>query len=485
MKKIFLLLLVLFGGLTSSEAKDGYKIKLSIKGLSDTGFYLAHYFAKPLPKIYKTDSGRLDKSGVAILSSDKKIVGGMYLVMLKDHQTYFEIILNNGDNLDISISDIKKLPGEGISIKGSADNIDFIKYEAFVQKIGLEHQELSDQLAKAKNSVDSASVKSKMTDKMKSLIEYRSQYVKDNPSTFLTKVFKGLELPKVDDTKKYLPNGEEDKDYAYRKYKSEFWNNFDLQDERMINTPVYDGRLSEYFNKLVVPDPDSIIKEADWILAKAKGSGDLFNYTLSFLSTFTQESNIMGMDKAYVHLVNQYFAKGAASWVSEENLQKHIDNAREISPTLLGNKGYDITMKDTSGKEVTVSKVDAKYKLIVIWDPTCGHCKKEIPQLDSVYKAEKLAQKGLKIFGICNEDIVPEWKKFIKEYKLNDWIHMHDPERKSRYRMYYNVRSSPTLYLLDRNGIIVGKRTDHSNIVTLIDMLERKEADMKKKNSSK
>lgn len=483
MKKLLSIGLILSALCHNVFAKDGYKIQIKINDVTDSGFYLAHYFAKPLPTIYKTDSGKLDKSGYAVLKSDKKITGGMYLIMLSDRKTYFEFLLNNGDDISINVNKIADLPSKGITIKNSPENESFLAYEAFVKKVGEEHQKLNDQLSQAKNSVDSAAIKDKMSAQMKSLISYRNDFIAQKPNTLLAKIFKGLELPRIPEGKHYLPNGEEDKDFAYKYYKAHYWDNFDLKESRLINTPIYDARLNEYFEKLVIPVPDSVLKEADMILSKTRGSGDLFNYTLSWLANFSQESKVMGMDKVYVHLFDNYYEKGDATWLSNELLEKHRQHANDLRPNLIGKVGYDITMKDTSGKEVTVSKIKAKYKLIVIWDPTCGHCMKEIPALDSTYKADKLKQKGVQLIGICAEQLEKPWKEFIIKHKLADWVHLHDPERKSNYKSMYNARVNPTLFLLDEKGIIRGKTIDHSNITSLIDMLDRIEADEKKKGS--
>lgn len=480
MKKILSIGLILSSICFGAVAKDGYKIQIKFKDLKDSTYFLAHYFAKPLPTIYKTDSGKLDKTGSSVLKSDKKITGGMYLIMLSDRKTYFEFLLNNGDDITITVENSKTLPSKGVSIKNSIENDDFIQYEEFVRVVGEEHQDLMNKLGTAKNSVDSAAIKDQMASKMKSLVSYRNDLVTKKPNSLLSKIFKGLELPKIPEGKHYLPNGDEDKDYAYNFYKMHYWDNFDLKDGRLINTPIFDARITEYFEKLVIPVPDSVIKEADMILEKTRGSGDLFNYTLSWLANFTQDSKVMGMDKVYVYLIDNYYEKGEASWLNNDILEKHRQHANELRPTLIGKVGYDITMPDTSGKIVTISKVQAKYKVIVIWDPTCGHCMKEVPALDSVYKADKLKARGVKMIGICAEQLEQTWKEFIIKHKLGEWIHLHDPERKSNYKSMYNARVNPTIFVLDEKGIIRGKTVDHTNITSLIDMLDRQEADSKK-----
>ena len=58
-------------------------------------------------------------------------------------------------------------------------------------------------------------------------------------------------------------------------------------------------------------------------------------------------------------------------------------------------------------------------------------------------------------------------------------MHVHNPEHTSNYKADYDVYGTPSIYLLDERKIIRGKKLDHSNIGTVIEMLERREADKK------
>ena len=99
----------------------------------------------------------------------------------------------------------------------------------------------------------------------------------------------------------------------------------------------------------------------------------------------------------------------------------------------------------------------------------------EVPKIDSMYHAE-LKAKGVKLIGVRTDDPVETWKKFIKDHHLTEWLHLYDPDRSSGYYNKYDVRTTPSIYLLDENKIIIGKRLDHSNIATVIDINERKKA---------
>ena len=43
-----------------------------------------------------------------------------------------------------------------------------------------------------------------------------------------------------------------------------------------------------------------------------------------------------------------------------------------------------------------------------------------------------------------------KWTKYIEENKLT-WINGWDPQRTSHFDYYYNVQSTPMIYILDKN----------------------------------
>jgi len=178
------------------------------------------------------------------------------------------------------------------------------------------------------------------------------------------------------------------------------------------------------------------------------------------------------MDEVFVYLVENYYQKGEAYWLDNDGLEKYYERARKIAPNLIGNVAPEIKMVDKNNVEQRLSAVKAKYTIVVFWDPGCGHCQKEIPLLDSVYKAA-LKAKGVKIYAVKTEGDEKKWEEFINKNGMNDWINVYDPEHQSDFRSKYDIYSTPVIYLLDEKKIIKGKRIDHTNLVPLIDFLDK------------
>jgi len=466
-----------------SVAQDGYHIRLKMPDVKDSTVYLAHYYGKAMPTIYKKDSARFDKNGVATFNSkDPDFVGGIYMMLLANRNTYFEFLLNKGDDISIT-ADVKKLP-EGVTFKNSPENERFEEYVTFLKGYGTEQQGFQKQMAEAKTKDDSLAIRKKAAVSSLNLTTYRHNYEAKYPNTLLSNIFSALEVPQVPEGPHYLADGvTRDSNFAYNYYKAHFWDGFNFQDDRLIHTPLFDAKLTEYMNKLVYPWPDSVEKEADWLLKKSAGTKEIFKYTLWWITRNVENSKVMGMDEAFVYLVENYYMKGDATWLSSEELSKYTDRAMKIAPNVIGNLAPEIKVPNvTAKKDESLLNLKAKYTLLVFYSPSCGHCQKELPELDSLYRAV-LKGKGLKVFTVATEGSEKAITDFIAKNKLEDWTNTWDPDHVGDWRGKYDVYSTPTIYLLNEKKIIKGKRIDHSNIAGLVEMIEKKEKADKKTKS--
>jgi thiol-disulfide isomerase/thioredoxin len=475
MKKIALVtLLCLMGMVGAAVAHPGYHIVLKMPGVKDSTVFLVHYYGKPLPTIYKTDSARFDKKGVAEFNStDPEFTGGIYIMLLSDHKTYFEFLINNGDDITIT-APIGKIP-EGLEFKNSPENVRFLEYVNYLKGYSNKQQEIEKEYKEAKTAADTSAARKKAVAASKELNAYRSNYVKKYPNTLLANIFSALESAEVPQGDHYLEDGKtKDSTFAYRYYKGHFWDGFNFKDDRLIYTPIYDGKLEEYFDKLVLPWPDSVTHEGDMLLKKAKGSKDVFKYTLWWLTRHVEDSKIMGMDEAFVYFVENYYMKGEAFWLTNEELNKYLDRAQKIAPNVIGNLAPEIKLPNIlTKKEESMLGMKANYTLVIFYSPTCGHCQHEIPSLDSLYRAV-LKGKGVKVYTVATEGEEKVITDFLKKNKLEEWTNTWDNEHVGDWRGKYDVYSTPTIYLLDEKKIIRGKRLDHSNIANLLEMLEKK-----------
>jgi peroxiredoxin len=232
-----------------------------------------------------------------------------------------------------------------------------------------------------------------------------------------------------------------------------------------------------------VQTPDSFGKEVDRILAKCEEKSDNYKYVLWYTARQAENSKVMGMDEAFLYLVEKYYLQGKAYWLQDSDIKKYKEAAEKLSNNTIGKQAQEIAILDTKNMPISLRQLASQkdYTVVAFYDPTCGHCQKEIPRVDSVLRIMYKKGKKIQVFAINNSNEDEKWRNFIVDKKLNDfWIHAWDPQHTSRYRKDYNVYSNPIFYLIDREGKIIGKRLDHSNLEDFIQFYEKKIAAEKK-----
>lgn len=430
---------------------QGYEITVKIRGYQSGYLYLGHYMGKTT---YVMDSARINENGVAVLKGAEKQPGGIYLIVLPGKKKYFEMLMDEVQTFSVEADTSSLL--EKTVFSGSADNEMFTAYNRFLSAQGPAREEIQRQLAAARTAADSAKVVPLSEQLGKKLQEYRNNVVAQHPRSLLAAIFRSMREPEVKPMPKKA-DGTLDSTYPYRYYKAHYWDDVDLADGRLVRTPIIETRLNRYFSQLVAPVPDSVISEADALIAKTGSDKESFKFLVWWLTLHYESSPIMGMDAVFVHLVEKYYVTKRAYWVTDEQNEKIINRAYTIAPNLIGQKGAPLPLQDTSGKSASLYDIKAKYTILVFWDPTCGHCITEVPRLDSAFNAS-WKKKGAVMFGVKTEGTQEEWLKFIRDKKLKGWIHAWDPGYKSNYRRFYDVYSTPLVYLLDENKKILAKR---------------------------
>jgi thiol-disulfide isomerase/thioredoxin len=201
--------------------------------------------------------------------------------------------------------------------------------------------------------------------------------------------------------------------------------------------------------------PDSLMIEVDYILNLAKPNQEAFRYFLSeFLNKYGQPKYI-GHDGIAAHIIDNYYSKGMAPWVTEENLGKLKDNADNIRPTMLGKKMPDIITYQEDSTPVRLYDILADYTILFIWDPECGSCKKAAPDIVNFYN--KYKTESLKVLTICNqagEKYKSCWPSVV-EKGMEGLINTGDEYQ--RYQSKVRNTSVPKIYFLDKDKKILLK----------------------------
>ena len=443
-------------------AQEGYEIKVILKPLKNQYVYLGHYYGKQLPII---DSALLNEKSEAVFKGPKKLGGGIYLVGYPDKARNFELLIDK--NQKFSVATDTTNPSR-ITFTGSPENTAFLAYQSFMVTNG----RLMDSLLKARkgsSEKDSIAITARVNSISEAVKNYRQDIITKEPNGLLTALLKGMKEPEV-------PKNPNPKDsmFAYRYFKSHYWDGVSFYDDRIVRTPFFENRLDKYFEQLVYPAADSVIKELDWMLGYSSASVEMQKFLLLKFANRYLNQKYMWEDAVFVHLFEKYFAQKSYPWLNEQGKKMITDRAYSLMANIFGSPASDIELPDLKDKTTSLYSVKSPYTLLVIWDPTCGHCKETLPKLDSLYQAKWKAM-GLKPFGLAKETegTKKDWTSFIEKHNLNDWVHVYYSKEADKartdvgipsYSQLFDVQSFPTLYLLDKDKRIIAKKLTESQI---------------------
>ena len=115
----------------------------------------------------------------------------------------------------------------------------------------------------------------------------------------------------------------------------------------------------------------------------------------------------------------------------------------------------DISLKEPSGKIFNLEKVEAKKILLVFYASWCPHCQVLIPKLKEYLMT--LNNPDLKVIAISLDTKKSDWVNFIRKNNLN-WINISDLKGwNSKAALDYYVYATPTMFLINKNRIIIAK----------------------------
>lgn len=115
-------------------------------------------------------------------------------------------------------------------------------------------------------------------------------------------------------------------------------------------------------------------------------------------------------------------------------------------------KAPDFNLKDQYGVVHSLENYKGKVIFLNFWATWCPPCKKEMPDVESIYKEYEENKKDVVILGV-NSEKENEVKKFLKDkgYTFPTVI-----DENSEVMRKYFIQAFPTSFVIDKEGNVYG-----------------------------
>jgi peroxiredoxin len=125
----------------------------------------------------------------------------------------------------------------------------------------------------------------------------------------------------------------------------------------------------------------------------------------------------------------------------------------------------DFTLEDLHGTKWTLKELSGKVVLVNFWATWCPPCRKEMPDLETLY--QRFKDQGLVVLAISDEE-AGKVSPFVAEQKVTYPI-LLDPGRK--VNKLFEVEGIPKSFVYDRNGKLAAQSIDMRTRKQFLEML--------------
>jgi thiol-disulfide isomerase/thioredoxin len=220
-------------------------------------------------------------------------------------------------------------------------------------------------------------------------------------------------------------------------------------DDSLLAFATFQRLLAEYNLELEKATPadrgklqESWLKSLEEFVAEFPKAAESADAMLQLAITYEFNGNVPEATNWYGKLVSAY-PQSAAAGRAQGAIRR------------LELKGKPLKLSGTAlagGKTIDTSAYRGKVLAVIFWATWCTPCTEDLPQIQQLY--QDYQKDGFEILGVNLDGPSAPIQKYLQAYKVV-WPHIHEEGAlESRPAIEYGVISLPTMFLVDRNGIV-------------------------------
>jgi peroxiredoxin len=438
----------------SAMGQPGYKIDFKIRGWKDTTAYLGYFQGD---QTFVKDTARVNANGEFSFDGTKPLLQGIYILVV-DKNRLLDFVVSTDQQFSLETDKDNMI--RNMKVNGDEDNKIFFEYalrdleartkaEPYV-KIMRDSTLTEDGKKEAREAFRKVS---------EDVMNFQTELIKTHPASMTARYLKAQRDVEVPAPPK-REDGSIDSAFQFKYYKEHYFDNFDLADDALnrLPRPLYQEKIKDYLDRLVVQHPDSLTKEVNKLAARVKKNAEAYKWVVWTCFSHYANHKIMGLDEVYVNIYDKYIETGEMDfWLDKKAKQNFKDYVSKIRLSLVGHTAPNLIMQDQNFQPKSMYDIKKPYTILWIFDPDCGHCRQETPKLVDFYAKYK-NKFNLEVYAVSLDTSMKKMRDYIKEMKTQ-WITVNGPRTYVGllHKLYYS-ETTPTMYIIDDKRKIVAKK---------------------------
>lgn len=259
-----------------------------------------------------------------------------------------------------------------------------------------------------------------------------------------------------------------------------FWDNYDFTDTVAISRPEYaEQTLVDYLFILARNEDERVVGNSLRRLANdMRKDSTVYAWFDEKLEHYLYDPNSRMRNDEYYLAVLQGILE-SDNYQEVEKIRPAF-RMKMLKKNRQGSMAENFTYSLEGGKKGSLYGIKSLYTLLLLYDPECENCHHAIDMLvqSSVIRrltteTEGMNRTPVKILTVCVERDIDSWERHLSmlpEY----WLNGFDGQQQIRDKELYDLRSFPSLYLLDNDKRVLLKDVDVQDVINYFTTLNMK-----------
>lgn len=248
---------------------------------------------------------------------------------------------------------------------------------------------------------------------------------------------------------------------------SHFWDRCNMQ-SAILNRDAFKGAFMDYISFLPYAQADTVHNSISRLIAAYEKAPD----KLLTLAELAEDAVYNGNADYISDEIFLPFANAVVNnkKISKTNKARIAHEAKVLTQTQVGQVAPELKYTLSDGTTSTLSSTRGAHVLLFVNDPDCDECRMTRIRLSADHNINQLLDEGLlRIVSIYPDDYSADWAQSVANYNSR-WIVAATPDVEDEY----DLRSTPALYYLNPEGVILSKTLDPDNLLEAFHVVNSK-----------
>lgn len=248
-----------------------------------------------------------------------------------------------------------------------------------------------------------------------------------------------------------------------------YWTNFDFSDTTCLAYPdVIEHAFVDYLSILPHTSKEVAVSSLKNMMKKAGAEKKMFTHFFDLCEKYLYDPNSPMLNEEFFIPVLEV---AISSTIFDETEKIRPRNLLDLAlKNRVGHVANDFTFTTEDGDMQSLSRIDTEYTLLFFHNPGCPACENTSYQLKvSPIITHLRTQQRLTILALYPDENLTYWKMYMDSVTKDiGWINAYDQDLYLREHEVYDLKAIPTLYLLDKDKVVLLKDATFEQIVSYL-----------------